>query len=376
MKKAFIAAFLSMILINACKKDDNGKMEPIEDNTDLTGIPCGPSPHDLVIPAGLPSMNIPADNPLTDEGIELGRFLFYDPILSVDSTISCASCHQLKYSFTDLNTKSIGINGLQGPRSSMPLLNVGFFNLGLFWDGRSPNLEDQALHPVENPLEMAEIWDNVEVKLQNHPAYPKMFREAFCINNTSEITRDLAAKALAQFERTLISANSRFDQKIYQGNNNPFLWSDAEVDGYLIYFDDATGSEKLGHCAHCHDGKGLLSSERYENNGIEAVASLDDFPDKGLGAVTGKRSDNGKFKAPSLRNIALTAPYMHDGRFATLEEVIDHYNSGGHYADNLLLASIQPLHLTETDKANLLAFLQTFTDTSYYSNPAFQNPFQ
>jgi cytochrome c peroxidase len=376
MKKILIASLFLAVLLNACK-DDDGPTGPIgNDGVDLTGIPCDPTGHDLVIPPGLPSMHIPADNPLTKQGIELGRFLFYDPILSADSTISCATCHDMKYNFADDKALAIGINGQVGPRGSMPLINVGFFNNGLFWDGRSPNLEEQALHPVENALEMGESWDHVLAKLQNHSTYQKMFREAFCINNSQEISKELAAKALAQFQRTLISANSRFDQKRYQNNPDPFLWSDEEVDGYLIYFDDATGSEVLGHCAHCHDGQALLSSERFENNGIQEVATLNDFPDKGLGAITGKLADNGKFKAPSLRNIELTAPYMHDGRFKTLEEVIEHYNSGGHYADNLLLASIQPLNLTATDKANLLAFLKTFTDTSYYSNPAFQNPFE
>jgi cytochrome c peroxidase len=376
MKNILFSLFFIMLGFAACKDDDDAPT--IVEGEDLTGIPYNPIAKNLVIPPGLPSMNIPADNPLTEQGIELGRRLFYDPILSKDSTISCSSCHKLTSSFNDVMAISPGVSGLLGNRSSMSLINVGFQNNGLFWDGRSPTLEDQALHPVENPVEMAEIWDNVEVKLQRHTDYKKRFREAFGIENSLEITKELAAKALAQFERTLISANSRFDKKRWQQDTNPFLLSDLEVDGQKIYYDDLLGSpgEPTGHCAHCHDGAALYSSEVYRNNAITEVASLTDFPDKGLGGITGNLTDNGMFKSPSLRNIALTAPYMHDGSFQTLEDVIEHYNSGGHYADNVVTLSIQKLNLSEYDKQALIAFLHTLTDTSYYSNPAFQNPFE
>lgn len=374
MKKICFFILLLPLFLGSCKD----KCENNCNGEDLTDIPYDPTAHTLTIPAGLPSMDIPADNPLTEEGIELGRRLFYDPILSKDSTISCSSCHKLTNSFNDITAVSPGVSGLMGNRSSMSLINIGFQINGFFWDGRSATLEDQALHPVENPVEMAEIWDNVEVKLQRHPDYKIRFREAFGIDNTTEITRDLAAKALAQFERTLISANSRYDRRKFQFDPDPFLISDLETDGEKIYFDDKLGdaNSPKGHCAHCHDGKALYTSERYENNAITAVTTLNDFPDKGLGAITGVLTDNGKFKAPSLRNIALTAPYMHDGRFQTLEQVIEHYNSGGHYADNVIDGSINQLHLTEYDKQALLAFLHTLTDTTYFNNPAFQNPFQ
>ncbi|MCC6726278.1 MAG: cytochrome C peroxidase [Saprospiraceae bacterium] len=377
MKKIlFLLLFGILTLMAACKDDDDGG--GTFNGEDLTNIAYEPTPHELVIPKGLPSMNIPADNPLTEQGIELGRRLFYDPILSKDSTISCSSCHSLKFSFNDVKAISPGVGGLLGTRSSMSLINIGFQNNGLFWDGRSLTLEDQALHPVENPVEMAEIWDNVEVKLQRSADYKKRFREAFGISNSLEITKELAAKALAQFERTLISANSRYDKKRWQLDPNPFLLSDLEVDGQKIYYDDLLGTAgaPTGHCAHCHDGSALYSSEVYRNNAITQVASLDDFPDKGRGEVTKLRSDNGMFKSSSLRNIALTAPYMHDGRFQTLEEVIEHYNSGGHYAENVVTGSITTLNLTDYDKKALLAFLHTLTDTSYYNNPAFQNPFK
>lgn len=373
MKKIIFTALALLTLFFACKDDDNVPAGPVEG--DLTDIPYAPKSYTLTIPQGFPSMIIPEDNPMTEEGIDLGRRLFYDPILSVDSTLSCAGCHQLEYSFNDNKAISPGVQNLMGTRSSMSLINIGFADNGLFWDGRVKTLEEQALHPVENPVEMAEVWGNVEVKLQRHKDYPALFRKAFGIENKADITRELAAKAIAQFERTLISSNSRFDKKFYKNDLDPFLLSDLEIDGYAIYFDDLTNTAKGGHCAHCHDGGPLLTSDAYFNNAIEDVATLDDFPDNGLGIVTGKRTDNGKFRAPSLRNIELTAPYMHDGRFWTLEEVVEHYNSGGHWVENVNSQSINQLNLTEYEKQALVAFLKTFTDTTYFSNPAFQNPF-
>lgn len=372
MKKILLFSLLSFALFAACE-DDDGSNQPA-DGIDLTHIPYGPTAYTLDIPPGFPPMIIPADNPMTEEGILLGRMLFYDPILSVDSTISCSSCHAIKGAFSDDLALSVGVNGLTGTRSSMPLINIGFVEAGLFWDGRSATLEDQALHPVENPVEMAEIWDNVEEKLQRHPDYQQRFRKAFGISKNTEITKDLAAKAIAQFERTLISANSRFDKKQYQGDTNPFLWDDNESDGFLLFFDSNNGNIG-GHCEHCHNGP-LLSAEKYENNGIEQVQTLDDFPDKGRGIVTGNQADNGKFRTVTLRNIALTAPYMHDGRFQTLRQVVEHYNSGGHYAPNVNLGSISPRNLSEEQIDDIVAFMQTFTDTTFYNNPAFQNPFE
>lgn len=346
------AALAFLVLGVACCKDDN--QPPIVDTGDLTDIPYSPTTYNLVIPPGFPALNIPSYNPMTVQGVELGRHLFYDPILSSDSTIACASCHQLAPSFSDVTAFSKGVDGQLGKRSSMSLINVGFFQKGMFWDGRSPSLEDQVLHPVEDPLEMAEDWANVEVKMQSHPDYPKMFREAFGIANKSEITRTLVTRAIAQFERTLISAGSKFDE----GFDGDFTnLTDLEEDGRFIYFDNQNG-DKDGHCAHCHDGGKLLASERFENNGIEQVSSLADFPDKGFGNVTGKMIDNGKFKAPSLRNIALTAPYMHDGRFKTLKEVVNFYNQGGiknPHLDNTLI----PLELTEQEKQDVVALLKS-----------------
>ncbi len=377
MKKIIFVALVAALSFIACKDDDAGPTPP--NGIDLTGTPYDPTSHSIINPEGFPNMTIPDDNLLTEEGIDLGRMLFFDPILSLDSTISCASCHDPAKIFADGSAVSTGVNGLMGDRSSMPIMNIGYAEKGLFWDGRAAHLEDQALGPVENPIEMLETWSHVEEKIRSHAVYPFEFRKAFGVENSDEITRDHITKAIAQFERTLISANSRYDKKFHQFDTDPFLLTDKEVDGRNIYYDEPGSTD--AHCAHCHDGQAMLTTNDYFNNGLDSVATLNDFPDLGLGKVSGKLSDNGRFRTPSLRNIALTAPYMHDGRFQTLEEVVEHYNSGVHTAANLKAESTIPssqggLGLTEYEKEALVAFLHTFTDTTYFSNPDFQNPFE
>ena len=379
MKKYVFLLMVIPFLIPACKDDDTAG-GPIVECTDLANIAYDPSPYEFPDMTGWNvSMIIPADNPLTVEGVDLGHKLFFDPILSLDSTISCASCHDPKLSFTDGLAVSVGVNGLTGRRGSMSLLNVGFFENGLFWDGRSPNLEEQALHPVTDPVEMLETWENVEEKLQRHLTYPEDFRKAFGIECAEDITRDMVTKAIAQYERTLVSYNTRYEQKFLQNDPNPFLLTDEELEGFFVYFDEVGGgAANAGHCNHCHKGfGGLLTGNNYFNNNIKEVGTYDDFPDPGLGGVTGKQSDIGKFRAPSLRNIALTAPYMHDGSFQTLAEVIEHYNSGGHQFDNSSPGSIpeQGLGLTEQEMKSLEAFLHTLTDTTYFSDPHYLSPF-
>lgn len=336
---------------------------------DLTDIPYSPESYNLEVPDYIPNYINPEDNPLTVDGIRLGQHLFYDPVLSIDSTVSCSSCHDPRKSFTDGLTFSIGVEG-QTPRSSMALINTAFLANGLFWDGRSMTLEHQALLPVEDPIEMNETWANVEKKLRKSELYQTLFRKAFGINNSEEIDRTLVAKSLAQFQRIVISLDSKFDRVEY---GNTAAYTNDELEGRDMYFD-ADILLPDAECAHCHPGP-LLTTNTYFNNGIEQVEDLEGFPDKGYGEVTGILFDNGKFRAPTLRNIALTAPYMHDGRFETLEEVVDHYNSGGHFAANLD-PLIQPLGLTDSQKENIVKFLHTFTDTSYLSNPLIINPFE
>lgn len=334
----------------------------------LLQIPYQPTAVTLRELEGLPKMRIPADNPLTAEGIALGRQLFFDPILSLDSTFSCGSCHLPERAFSDGKAIAMGIRMRRGKRSAPVLINIGYHDTGLFWDGRSPTLEDQTLHPVIDSVEMGDTWRNVEAKLQAHQAYPMLFRKAFGIENKNQITKDLVAKAIAQFQRTIISQDSKFD-RVRRGEAQ---FSAAEQSGFTIFFDT---SAVLPHaeCAHCHMDP-LFTTLEYQNNGIQQAQGWD-FPDQGRGAVSGNRFDNGKFKVPTLRNIALTAPYMHDGRFRTLEAVIDHYNAGGHFAENLN-PNIRQLHLTEQDKADLIAFLKTLTDSTLLNNQAFANPFK
>jgi len=262
--------------------------------------------------------------------IELGRRLFYDPILSRDSTMSCASCHNPAASFADNLVTPFGVTNETGPRNTMALINFAFVpNLTLNWDGKFHSLASQAIEPVENEIELAENWDNVEDKLRCHPTYPEYFRTAFGIENSSQITRDLATKAIEQFELTLISSDSYYDRACFFGRR-------------------------------CSAWYGTFSRRR--RNGFED------------GGVTGDLGDNGRFKAPTLRNIALTAPYMHDGRFATLEEVMDHYADGGHFAPNVD-AFVPLIDLDEQEKADIIAFLHALTDTTFTTNPAYQNPF-
>lgn len=348
----------------ACCDDDT-----MFDPGDLSDIPYQPTPYVLERPQGYPQLEIPANNPLTVEGILLGRMLFYDPILSADSTMSCGSCHLQGSNFTDNLAVSTGIDGIPGHRSSMSLLDVAFHYNGLFWDGRSASLEEQALLPVEDPIELHESWPNVERKLRQHSTYPEAFRKAFGIDHTSELTRELAAKALAQFERTLVSSGeSKFDR--YQ--RGEIFLSDSEYNGFAMFFDldDAIPDAE---CGHCH-ALPLFTINEYRNNGIEPIGSIFEFPDNGRGLVTGEDADNGKFKVPTLRNIEFSAPYMHDGRFATLMDVINHYSSGGHRQANTD-GFIYPLNLTESQKQDLLAFLLTLSDTNFLQNPAHSNPF-
>jgi cytochrome c peroxidase len=339
------------------------------DKGDLSAISYSPEPYTLKLPAHFPQMYIPQDNPLTKQGVLLGRHLFYDPILSADSSMSCASCHLPELAFTDGKAVSTGIDGIAGHRSSMSLINIGFVQSGLFWDGRVKTLEEQALLPIEDPIELHNTWPEVIYKLKAHPKYPRLFREAFGISNTSEITKELAAKAIAQFERIIISKDAKFD-RIQEGKD---FYSDLELMGYGLFFDDDTDLPDT-ECGHCHNIP-LATSDDFFNNGLEETNSLDGFPDPGRGSVTGSRADNGKFRAPTLRNISSSAPYMHDGRFGTLDEVIAHYKTGGKSspnADNLL----HPLQINATHIRALKAFIETFNDTLFYKNPDIQNPFK
>jgi cytochrome c peroxidase len=325
-----------------------------------------PIPYSLEIPIlfadKLIAPIIPADNPLTQEGVALGKKLFFDTILSGDETQSCASCHDPKKSFTDQQQFSNGVNDNLGTRNAMPLFNLAWnFDERFAWDGKEFSLEKQALEPVSNPIEMHGNWENIAKKLQNNLEYKDLFLRAF---GTSIIDSTLVTKAIAQFERTLISGNSKFD-KYLRGEIN---LTPEEQNGFDVFMD-----ESKGDCFHCHgsDNNPIWSDNKFHNNGLDNV-----FVDLGLGKITGDPKDNGKFKSPSIRNLAFTAPYMHDGRFATLEEVINHYSEGLKRSPTIdpLMKKVDEggVHLSTQDKSNLKTFLQTLSDYNFINNPTFQ----
>ena len=379
MVKTLTHIILSVLFISilaSCSKKEgctdplafNFNSEASDDDGSCTYKLNGPNIAPLEVPQIfaqyiLPPV-IPADNPQTYEGIKLGRKLFYDPILSGDGTQACADCHDPQFSFTDSSQFSTGITMMQGDRNSMAIFNAAWnWNGQFFWDGRANSLENQALGPVVNPIEMNNTWVNAMASLQAHPTYPAMFNDAF---GTSTIDSILVTKAIAQFERTLISANSKFDQFVMQQTS----LTPSEANGFNLFMDN-----NKGDCFHCHGSPNnpLWTDNLFHNNGLDAT-----FTDLGLGAVTGNPADNGKFKTPSLRNLAYSAPFMHDGRFATLDEVIDHYSSGvtiSSTIDPLMqLASQGGGQLTPAEKADLKAFLLSLSDPDFITNPDFQAP--
>ena len=380
MKSHHLLILLFALICACCNDempDDENPTGGGDPGIDLTDIEYAPIPYDFPTPMFFPEPNLPANNPLTEQGIELGRRLFYDPILSADSTMSCGTCHSPAKSFADNLVTPVGIDGIAGTRNTMALINLAFVpNLELNWDGSSPNLAAQALEPVENPIELHEEWNNVEEKLRDHPTYPEFFRTAFGIENSNDITRDLASKAIEQFELTLISSDSYYDRAVVRTEPGVFL-EENQFRGLKLFQDEGATGLKDAQCWHCHSfgaNKTLFTNGGFFNNGLDAVDLLTDFEDSGRGTVTGDLGDNGRFKAPTLRNVALTGPYMHDGRFATLEEVMDHYADGGHFAPNVD-AFVPLIDLDEQEKADIIAFMHTLTDTIFTKNPDYQNPF-
>jgi len=347
-------AIALLVAITACEPD-----EKVIDPGSSVGEP---QPYILETPAGFPDMDIPIDNPLTVEGVALGKKLFFDPILSLDNKQSCGSCHNQDFGFTDNgNATSEGVEGILGDRNAMAIINLGW-DRHFFWDGRSLTLEEQAFEPVPNPIEMNISWPDALEKLNASDEYLALFKAAFGV---TAIDSTNVVNAIAQFERTVISADSKYD-KVRRGQAQ---LNALEREGEAIFF-----SEK-GDCFHCHNFPFFTSGD-FHNNGLQQV-----LLDVGRAGVTNNPLDQGKFKAPTLRNIAVTGPYMHDGRFETLEEVIDFYNSDVNQnsptVDPLMLKSNRPggdLGLTPYEKEALVAFLNTLTDSTFLKDPAFSAP--
>lgn len=306
---------------------------------------------------------IPADNPITQEGVQLGRYLFYETRLSANNRMACATCHQQELAFTDGQPFSTGVDGVLTDRNSMSLANLLWVR-NFFWDGRANGLEQQAQTPLTNPHEMGQSLQAAAQKLQAIPFYRGLFAKAF---GSAVITGDRMVKALAQFERTLVSANSKYDQYL-RGDYQPTA---SELHGIDLFYGTADSANTMrgNACSHCHGGPKTFT-ELYHNNGLDSVPK-----DAGRETITGQVYDRGRFRVVTLRNITLTAPYMHDGRFKTLEAVIDHYSDHVQPSRTLSPFLQQPLALTSQEKKDLLAFLHLLTDSSFITDKRFSNPF-
>ncbi len=319
----------------------------------------------------LPSPDLPEDNSLTVEGVKLGRMLFYETLLSRDDSQSCASCHRQEHAFTDTARFSLGVEELPGKRQAMSVFNMAWNSNEFFWDGRAHLLRDQAILPIQDELEMDETLENVVAKLSD----TKMYRDQFTrVYGSDEITVDKLAKALEQFMFSIVSYDSKYDQwkaglvELTESEERGRLLYETE---YNPFFPEFSGAD----CAHCHGGANF-ENDQYMNNGLDGDA---DFTDMGRENATMDPADRAKFKVPSLRNIELTAPYMHDGRFTTLEEVVNHYNEGIHPSttvDPAILATSETgLFLTDEDKVDLINFLKTLTDQTLITEARYSDPF-
>jgi cytochrome c peroxidase len=327
----------------------------------------GATPYPMAISERLPRVKLPEDNPLTVEGVDLGRRLFHDARLSKNDAQSCASCHDQTKGFTDGQIYSIGATGQTGRRNAMPLINLAWAK-EFFWDGRAKSLREQVLMPIQDAHEMNEELDRVVTKLKADRDYPAQFKAAF---GSPGVTSERMALALEQFLLTLVSQESKFDRsarKLAQ-------LTPQEQRGLQLFVTEHDPARGLrgADCFHCHGGN-LFSNHQFMNNGLEPRTS-----DPGRMEVTRSEGDRGKFKVPTLRNVALTAPYMHDGRFATLEEVVDHYNGKLHHSrtldPNLAKHPESGLGLSADDKAALVAFLRTLTDESLSNSTPPSNQF-
>jgi cytochrome c peroxidase len=339
-----------------------------------------PTPYSIAIPRYFPTvLNIPADNPMTVEGIALGRFLFYDGRLSgrthPDSLMSCHTCHLQSHSFECglnhpkfPNGHPVGLTGIPTPHAMMPMINLVWATYGYLWDGKvsaqNPssamrNLEDFTWMAILAPHELHGDTSKTVALFQSLKGYPELFKKAF---GSDRVTAKNMGRAIAQFVRTLISSNSKFDRFL----SGQVQLSNAERNGYVLFM-----TEEGGDCFHCHGGDGnpLFTTNLFYNNGKDSI-----FNDTGdRFAITGNQEDIGAYKAPTLRNLAFTAPYMHDGRFKTLDEVLGFYNSKLVWSPSIspLMHHIATngIRLSPSELSDLKSFLLTLSDSSFVNNP-------
>ncbi|MCB0737258.1 MAG: c-type cytochrome [Bacteroidetes bacterium] len=350
-----------LLLFSSCDGDQTPEEEVKWDETPYV------LEHD-----GFAKPPIAEDNPLTIQGVKLGRMLFYEKKLSADNSQACATCHMQEFAFSDTAKFSEGVRGLKGKRQAMAAFNMAWNTNEFFWDGRAHLLRDQSLKPIQDELEMDETLENVVKKLEAEQDYKDQFKRAF---GTEEITAERMSLAMEQFMNSIVSNNSKYDQ--YKKGQATLTESEDRgrklfFTEYNPFFPDDSGAD----CAHCHGGDNF-ENDQYMNNGINAEADITDI---GRKKVTEDENDLGKMKVPTLRNVEVTHPYMHDGRFATLEQVVEHYNSGIKPSSTLDGALEQTrekgLMLTDQDKQDLVAFLKTLTDKTLLENEAYSDPFE
>lgn len=314
------------------------------------------NPYEFIAPSNFPEPTYTFyNNSITEEGFKLGRKIFFDPILSIDGSISCSSCHHQEFAFADSPQSpfSIGVDGLVGRRNAPALANLAFMN-EFFWDGGVTHLDFVPINAIESPVEMSEDIARVVAKIKNDAEYPALFEAAF---KTTEINMPLLMDALAQYMLLMVSNNSKYDAYL----KGEASLTAQELKG-LQLFDQK--------CESCHAGI-LFTNQAYFNNGIDAV-----FSDSGRATISANPLDIGKFKVPTLRNVSLTAPYMHNAKFNTLEEVLNHYDNGLIRSNTLALSLIQAngdlgIPLSTEEKEAIIAFLETLTDYELLNNPIF-----
>lgn len=339
MKKLFLYGIVIFTLV-ACRKPTDNDLVVVTEK------------YELRVPEGFPMPDIPNDNPLTVEGIALGKKMFFDKRFSADQTISCASCHLSSAAFCDNSIVSTGVGGALGVRNSPTLANLAYGD-HFFFEGGVPTLELQVLAPIHNPVEMDfKILDIIEILKQDEEMV-ELAKRAY----DREIDSFVITRAIASYERTMISGNSRYDQYTYQGQENAL--TEEEKNGMELFFSDEL------KCAQCHVGF------NFTNDGFYNIGLYEEYQDNGRERITHLEEDIGKFKVPTLRNVELTYPYMHDGSIATLEEVVDLLNTGGVDHPNKS-EWITPLNLTEIEKGELVAFLKSLTDHEFINNNDFK----
>ena len=337
-------------------------------------MPATFTPYRFTMSATFPLPDLPKDNPLIKERVALGWQLFHDGLLSRDGSISCASCHVAAAAFTDPRRYSVGVSNRVGTRNGMPLFNLAW-KQSFFWDGRAPTLRAQTLMPIQDHAEMDETLPNLVTKLRS-AGYAAGFARSFA---SADITPERIGLALEQFLLTITSFDSKFDRAV-RGEGTLNAEEQRGLELFMTEHDPRRG-QFGADCFHCHGGP-LFQSQSFANNGLDEPTKLFDVrakvssaaapQDPGRAAVTGRTADRGKFATPSLRNVALTAPYMHDGRFATLEAAVEHYSSGVRRSTtldpNLAKHPEGGLHLSAADQRALVAFLRTLTDESFQNS--------